>query len=306
MGRVMSLTSFLDMRDVIERVKPLRPTSPRKIDSMHRVEPRSNRYTLVGTAFDYLLRFEIQRRAPHAISEGWVAEHAAGVYCVGEATVLVRRNDEDAKEVQKRARIVEDAKAALAVYLKTKKPERIELAELAAHAIRLAGLDTIVRTGRRDLWLKQVASEDVEDLLSMLQIVPFDFLLHSKPILLNPTFGEASGALRGADADLITGDLLVDFKATTKNTIDSRDLDQLLGYFLLGRRQRRVDTTFPEIRRVAIYFCRHGYLWTLDATVWTGHPEFPAVEEWFFQRAKEVFPPIAPLSSRSLRKPRPH
>lgn len=36
------------------------------------------------------------------------------------------------------------------------------------------------------------------------------------------------------------------------------------------------------------------------------NPEFPAVEEWFFQRAKEVFPPIAPLSSRSLRKPRPH
>jgi hypothetical protein len=52
MDRVTSLTSFLDMRDVIERVKPLRPTSPRKIDSMLRIEPRSNRYTLVGTAFD--------------------------------------------------------------------------------------------------------------------------------------------------------------------------------------------------------------------------------------------------------------
>jgi hypothetical protein len=54
----MSLTSFLDMQDVIEKVKPLRPGSPRKIDAVLRVEPRSDHYTIVGTAFDYLLRFE--------------------------------------------------------------------------------------------------------------------------------------------------------------------------------------------------------------------------------------------------------
>jgi hypothetical protein len=61
----MSLTGFLDMCDVIERVKPLRPPSPRKIDSALRVEPRSNRYTLVGTAFDYPPGECIRRAAVH-------------------------------------------------------------------------------------------------------------------------------------------------------------------------------------------------------------------------------------------------
>lgn len=42
-----------------------------------KVKPRSKRYSLVGTAFDYLLRFELQRRAPHAISRPWIAKAAA-------------------------------------------------------------------------------------------------------------------------------------------------------------------------------------------------------------------------------------
>src|SRR4051794_1407009 len=75
----MSLTSFLKMRDVADKVKPLRPKLPRKIDVPLRIEPRSNRYPMVGTAFDYLLRFELHRRAPHAVTERWIAERAPDI-----------------------------------------------------------------------------------------------------------------------------------------------------------------------------------------------------------------------------------
>ncbi|HLQ26261.1 MAG TPA: hypothetical protein VK138_10330 [Acidiferrobacterales bacterium] len=75
----MSLTSFLDMPEVTAKIKPLRPKLPRKIAAPLKAEPRSNRYMLVGTAFDYFLRFELQRRAPHAIAERWVAEHAPDI-----------------------------------------------------------------------------------------------------------------------------------------------------------------------------------------------------------------------------------
>ena len=54
----------------------------------------------------------------------------------------------------------------------------------------------------------------MEDLLSMLEIVPFGSLLHKKTVLLNPTFEESSVLVGGADADLIAGDLLIDFKVT--------------------------------------------------------------------------------------------
>lgn len=59
----MSLTRFLKMPDVAAKTMVLRPKLPRKIPAALQVEPRSARHMMVGTAFDYLLRFEIQRRA---------------------------------------------------------------------------------------------------------------------------------------------------------------------------------------------------------------------------------------------------
>lgn len=72
----MSLTKFLGMADVKAKLEPLRPQLPRKIPASLKVEPRSNRFAMVGTAFDYLLRFEIQNRAPHAVTQSLVAEAA--------------------------------------------------------------------------------------------------------------------------------------------------------------------------------------------------------------------------------------
>src|SRR4051794_1274599 len=75
----MSLTSFLDLPDAKAAMRPLRPETRRQIDVPLRVEPRSNRYDMIGTAFDYLLRFELQRRAPHVVTERWVAEHGCNM-----------------------------------------------------------------------------------------------------------------------------------------------------------------------------------------------------------------------------------
>jgi hypothetical protein len=69
----VSLLRFLAEPDVAAKIKPLRPKLPRKIPATLKVQPRSNRFMTVGTAFDYLLRFELQRRAPHAVAGRWVA-----------------------------------------------------------------------------------------------------------------------------------------------------------------------------------------------------------------------------------------
>jgi hypothetical protein len=121
----MSLTSFLDIQDVNEKVKVLRPKLPRTIPAPLRVQPLSNRYSMVGTAFDYLLRFELQRRAPYAIAEKWVAEYVPDLLWKKTGTVSVGfdllRDTADPdhylppEEVARRARaILENAKAALA------------------------------------------------------------------------------------------------------------------------------------------------------------------------------------------------
>jgi hypothetical protein len=266
---------------------------------------------MVGTAFDYLLRFELQRRAPHAVSEPWVAEQAPGMVWKADRGAVsfmhLRKDDEGvvslatgaaagmgdeelAKETAERAgRVVERAKSAVAAFVKNESPNLPERADLAGHAIRLAKLDGIYRAHQIDPSFEEAACEDVEDLLGMLAIVPFESLLQGKILMLNPTFGETSHLVGGADTDLISGDLLVDFKTTKSSEMQAKDLDQVFGYFLLARHQRRADAKFPEIKRVAFYFCRHGHLWVLDATAWTNLPEFPEVEQWFLKRAGDLF-----------------
>ena len=296
----MSLTRFLSMPGVSEKLKPLRPKGLRTIDKPLLAEPRSNRYGMVGTAFDYLLRFELRRRAPHAVVRKWIAEYAPDLlwretpkFSGGFDLLRVSSGTTEYKlpeEVGKRARgILNNAKRDVSTYLKTKNPDRSQVCDLAAHAIRLSKLDTVFRTFSLDPCFHIADTEDVEDSVSMLDIVPYSSLLNDKLMLLNPDFEESSRLFGGADADLITGDLLVDFKVSKKAQIVTRQLNQLLGYYLLCRNQRRVDPKFPQVNKVALYFCRYAYLWILDAKMWLENPDFAEVERWFFKRAKEIF-----------------
>jgi hypothetical protein len=324
----MSITHFLKMPDVRAKLKPLRPGPLRKIAGALTVEPRSKRYMVVGTAFDYLLRFELQRRAPHAVARCWVAESAPdsiwkksdkvaffmplsrddkGVISLaarphGDVHSIEERAQEKelAQELAGRARkVIEMAKLAHAAYLKNTSPTRLDQADLAGHAIRLAKLDDIPRAGRLDSTFEEAAAEDVEDLLALLAIVPFNALLNDKVVFLNPDFGQTSALVGGTDADLIVGDMLLDFKVTKSDKMAANYLDELLCFYLLARRHRQADPTFPVINRLALYFARHGHLWTWDATTWTEHPLFAETEEWFFGRANEVFKAKQPAPART-------
>jgi hypothetical protein len=316
----MSLAQFLKYKDVKAKLKPLRPEDlPRKIERPLQVEPKTDRLAIVGMAFDYLLRFELQRRVPHAVTVPWMVEQVpdriwkeTSSGCGGGMDVLAHafpgfpfappypKGYLPPEEVQKRAKkIVEDAKAAVLAYLKLRRPNRAIREALAAHAIRLAKLECLNHSGKLDPRFEEADSKDVEDLLSLLDVVPFKLLLHDKILRLNPPLPCVWGESR---ADLITGDMLVDFKTTKKGEMDVANLDQLFGYYLLARRHRQVDPTFPEINRLAFYFSRHGYLWSEPATTWTNHPKFSDIEKWFFQRAEEIYD-CPRKSGRSVRKP---
>ncbi len=118
--------------------------------------------------------------------------------------------------------------------------------------------------------------------------------MNDRALLLNPTFGEASRSVAGADADLIVGDMLVDIKTTKNNTIKTEYLNQLLGYFLLARKQGAVDPTLPIIHRIGIYYSRYGHLHSVEASSWTNHPAFPETEHWFFGKIEKLNPRFTP------------
>jgi hypothetical protein len=295
----MSLTGFISLPDVAARITPLQPRLPRLLGLALLVPPRSNRYALIGTAFDYLLRFELQRRAPHAISTRWVAEEAPDLICPptdrlwAGMDLLAEAGPDDYLPADDAAalarRFIGDSRAAVAAYLNSPAPTDSQKADLAAHALRLAQLDPVYRKSTLKPGFDRVASEDVEELLGLLAVVPFDGLLNPDLLMLNPDFGAASRLVGDADADVIAGDLLVDLKVTKRGEVQDAHLDQLLGYLLLARRCAAQDVTFPVIHRLGIYFARHGHLWTQDAALWTEHPGFAEVERWFFERAQEEF-----------------
>ena len=297
----MSLIGFFNFPEVNARLKPLRPKTPRTLKVPLRVQPQGKAPQLLGTAFDYLLRFELQRRAPHAVARGWVADGVPGVIRwagpdgsvatrdffpdVGDASYLPP--DEVLRRVNK---VLADAHADVAAYLGLASPTPADGARVAGHALRLARLDPVVRALRLGRDFEDAPVGDIQELLALLDIVPFAEFTGREPLLLNPTFGASGRLVGGTDADVVAGDLLVDVKTLGSAEVTAKTLDQLLHYVLVARRERLADPAgFPEIRRAGIYLSRHAHLWALDVSVWTKHSEFAALEEWYFQKAAEMF-----------------
>lgn len=192
-------------------------------------------------------------------------------------------------EITRRVRAaLTNATCAVEGYCQTKEPTLGERATLAAHAIRLAKLDLVCRIGTLIPDFEEADPDDVRDLVDLLAITPFADIVHDRILLLNPSFGDASRAVGGADADLIVGDMLVDIKTTKDDAIKPEHLNQLLGYFLLARRHRASDPTFPVINKVGLYYSRYGYLHSFGVSSWTDHPAFPETERWFFAQIRKL------------------
>jgi len=113
------------------------------------------------------------------------------------------------------------------------------------HAILLAKLDNVYRAYQIDPDLIAVDPEDTADVVALLAVAPFETLSHPKVMLLNPTFGSYSSVAGGADADLICGDLVVEVKTTKNAQLKPETIRQLLAYFVLARRARAEDGSFP-------------------------------------------------------------
>src|SRR5260221_14659176 len=109
-------------------------------------------------------------------------------------------------------------------------------------------------------------------------------------MLLNPTFGAASHLVGNADADLIVGDLLVDFKTTARQEVPQKYVLQLVSYLILARYARNLGLPFPEIRRIGILFTRHGSLLSRDVSELCATSAFEQAEAAHLSHAARKFP----------------
>jgi hypothetical protein len=143
----MSLNAFLARRDVREKFREEFP-KPKLAENKELLAlPLSKRYSLVGTAFDYLLRFYLERLNPKATQRRWVAE--AGLAKLGarcQMTIDVdsgKTSIEDTDEFKLGRAAFNRARAARDRYIAIGKITD----SLLKGVISLAQLDVVFRSG---------------------------------------------------------------------------------------------------------------------------------------------------------------
>ncbi|MBQ19339.1 MAG: hypothetical protein CMD31_01160 [Flavobacteriales bacterium] len=97
--------------------------------------------------------------------------------------------------------------------------------------------------------------------------------------ILNPEFGNASKLVGGADADLIVNDMLIDIKTTKHFTLERKDLNQILSYYILSL----IDNKETTINYIGIYYARFDYLLKIKIEDYYSKDEFQILKKEFVE-----------------------
>ena len=292
----MSLTSFLKLTEVrTEFTNTFKFENP-KLSGDLKAKPQSENYTLVGTAFDYLLRFHVERLNANSITKMWVAESA--MEKVREKPIGLSLKATMARGMKPRPvgeptiyeKIEEGYAESKENYLKFRE-NGILSDKLLRSCVFLAKLDPIVRAGIsmfNPKVLDMNNEPEITDLKNLMSIVNFDHFKSSNVCMLNPTFGAGSIMVGGADADLVIDDTLIDVKTTKNLKITRENYNQLIGYYILSKIGGIGGTKEHKIKNVAIYFSRHGLLHTIPVSRFENNPKFDSFLGWFKEKAERV------------------
>ena len=300
----MSLTSFLKNKDVKDVFKQEFKKPRLKLQGELLSPPLTNHYGLVGTAFDYLLRFYIKRVNPNAIEERWVSEASLHLLEMVQLRDLLEIPDETPLMQTLKEMITEKAtlsdptvyKKVVEIIQFSRKiyDEFIRKGEMSSDLFKavllLAQVDVIYRAGLVDENLGNIDEGDIKDLRNLISIVKPEYFKAKRICILNPTFGIASQLVGGADCDLVIDDAIIDIKTTKKLNLTREYFDQLIGYYILykiGGIEGMPSNC--EIKRLGIYFSRYGYLHFIDVRDIIREDTFPNFVEWFKKRASDEY-----------------
>lgn len=289
----MSLTSIIRDRPDIREGLRARVTRPALKLGEIKAPPLTQNYGIVATAFDYLLRFQLQRLNKSAKASLWAAEQGVEMIGTGEYVYDLDAGRLSSGSTDRRRRkadsYVEGARRAHDAYLKTGKVDD----DLLIACLRLAYLDVALRVGPDRIDWKGVDKpdkRDMVDLRALLGVVDGSAFKARKVCLLNPTFGLASILVGGADADILIDDCLIDVKNTKDPHLDGRDFLQLVGYYLLNGYAGMScagKPVFQPIDSLAIYFSRFGFLWKFPVEEVLPGKAAPEAARWFFNAVCE-------------------
>lgn len=221
---------------------------------------------LVGTAFDYALRFWVQGLQPE-----WQAWRPM---LVARLAILSMNREEVISQVDRAEECLQEVAVGA------------EFAETHARAaVVLASYEVVARTGRFQDLAGVVSEEAWRDVLALIRAVPGEVFRAERQLILNPRFS-AAGRFGGADADLVIDDLLIEVKATRHLRLQGSYLQQLTAYLVLDRLAGIVGSDLP-IRRLGVYYARHGVLQTIPVRELFRPGFLPQLVTWFDESLPE-------------------
>lgn len=288
----MSLTSILSSKDSQElRNKFKSEFSKPKFDLKTKLKapPLTKHYGIVGTAFDYLMRFHIEYLNQDCFiqRDKWIAEasldHLTQILTTHrDKTITIGyRKDKVFKTGDLLNLIINQfnqSKINYTHYLK----KGILTNELIENTIFLAKLDVFGRTGIIDEYFDNHDINDINDIKNMHSIIDDKMFLTKSKCYSNPTFGDGSVIVRGADADLIIDDTLIDFKATKNLKLNASHFYQTIGYYILSLIGGvNGNPKVKPIKNIGIYYARHGELWKIPLKELGNEQKFENFKKWF-------------------------
>lgn len=231
----------------------------------------------IGTAFDYLFRFTLERLNKRMIfkRQSWVAEN--GLNNIHRR--LKNRNDKFLTFLYDG---FNKAKINYEAYI-----EKGDLTDdLIKSAIFLAKLDVSSRTVFIDENFESDDAEKVNELRKIMESVCWKNFIAQKYCILNPVFG-GSGSVIEADADVVMDGCLIDIKTNKELKIKREDLNQLIGYYFLSlaggvKISNADETSFAKIKKIGIYFARYDYLWQMSLDEFCNEEKILELKDEFF------------------------
>jgi hypothetical protein len=287
----MSLTSLLSSKnhqELRDKFKTEFLTPSLNLKAELKAPPLTNNYGIVGTAFDYLLRFylEYHNKDTFIQKDFWVADGSFERLCFNlkstrEEVATGFRSDKKIK-TKDLLEIITNQYKETKINYNYYIDNGVITDELICNTIFLAKLDVLYRAGFIDENLDNYNHEDIKDIKSLISLVDNKKFQAKEKCYLNPTFGAGSSLVGGADADLIIDNTLIDIKVTKNLKLDRNHINQVLGYYLLsligGVNSNPNDR---PIENIGIYFARHGELLTIPIVQFGNQQKFENFKEWF-------------------------
>jgi hypothetical protein len=239
------------------------------------VPPLTSNYQLVGIAYDYLLRFYLERINVGSKTSEWAAE---------EGVILLEPFEGASDAYEKAKSYLAEARKQYQLYIQN----GFLTDELISAALCLAHLEGARRSGVfNEARLMALDERDVADLRELMSVVQEHDFTSRKACYLNPKLGSTR-----SNADLIIDDKLIDIKTTKDLVLDRRHLHQLVHYYILLSlegidvgRERHINyfEEVGEVNHICIYFSRHGYLHSMKVTDLINTESLSGFVKWYVE-----------------------